>query len=281
MSPPIPKTIIVAMSGGVDSAVTAALLKKLGHNIIGVTMKLWNGPETTVTDAHHGCYGPGEAQDIGDAQDVADRLEIPFHVFDLAEEYKSDVLDYFSLEYLSGRTPNPCVRCNRNLKFGTLLRRVEESGIAFDCMATGHYARLEYNAVQKRHLLKKAADFTKDQSYFLAQLSQQQLARSTFPLGGLQKSEVRKLAHDFGLPVASKVESQDFVAGNYASVLPEGSPGPILDRDGNQLGEHHSIAAYTIGQRRGLGISSKEPMFVVDIAAERNAVIVGDRKSVV
>lgn len=273
------KTIVVALSGGVDSAVTAALLKKLGHNIIGVTMKLWNGPETPVADSHHGCYGPGEAQDIEDAREIADTLGIPFHVFDLAEEYKSDVLDYFSLEYLSGRTPNPCVRCNRNLKFGTLLRRVEQSGIEFDGMATGHYARLEYDAVGKRHLLKKAVDLNKDQSYFLALLSQEQLARATFPLGELHKSEVRKLAEDFGLPVAGKTESQDFVAGGYSSILPEGSPGPIMDRDGNVLGEHRSIAAYTIGQRRGLGISSKDPMFVVDIAAERNAVIVGPKES--
>lgn len=272
------KTIIVAMSGGVDSAVTAALLKKLGHNIIGVTMKIWNGPETPVADTHHGCYGPGEARDIEDAQQVADTLGIPFHVFDMAEEYKSDVLNYFNLEYLSGRTPNPCVRCNRNLKFGTLLRRVEQSGIEFDCMATGHYARLEYDPLEKRHLLKKAADLNKDQSYFLAQLSQEQLARTTFPLGDLHKNDVRKLAHDFGLPVAAKIESQDFVAGDYASVLPQGSPGPILDRDGNILGEHQSIAAYTIGQRRGLRITSKDPMFVVDIAADRNAVIVGPRE---
>jgi len=272
------KTIVVAMSGGVDSAVTAALLKKLGHNIIGVTMKLWNGPETPVADAHHGCYGPGEAQDIEDAREVADKLGIPFHVFDLSEEYKSDVLDYFSLEYLSGRTPNPCIRCNRNLKFGTLFRRVEQSGIEFDGMATGHYARLEYNTVENRHLLKKAVDLNKDQSYFLAMLTQEQLAIATFPLGDLYKSGVRKLAEDFGLPVADKTESQDFVAGDYSSILPEGSPGPILDRDGNVLGEHTSIAGYTIGQRRGLGISSKYPMFVVDIAAERNAVIVGPRE---
>lgn len=272
------KTIVVAMSGGVDSAVTAALLQKLGHNVIGVTMRLWDGPETTSNDTHHGCYGPGEAQDIEDAAKVAGMLGIPFHVFDLAEEYKAEVLDYFSFEYQSGRTPNPCMRCNHKLKFGALLRRVEQSGIDFDRMATGHYAKLEYDTKHKRHLLQKAVDLNKDQSYFLALLTQEQLSRALFPLGGYTKSEVRKMAEELRLPVAVKAESQDFIAGDYSAILPKGSPGPITDKEGHVLGEHRSISSYTIGQRRGLGIYGKDPMFVVDIAAERNTVIVGPRE---
>ena len=268
------------MSGGVDSSVAAALLKEQGYQVTGVMMKIWDGPDFPRAGeyARHGCYGPGEAGDIEDAEKVARIIDIPFYVFDLTEEYKAEVLKYFRLEYLSGRTPNPCVRCNRSLKFGALVRRIEHSGIDFDYLATGHYARMGYDEVKQRYLLKKARDLSKDQSYFIAMLSQEQLGKALFPIGDYTKAEVRKLAADFGLAVADKAESQDFVAGGYSSLLPAAPPGPILDKAGNVLGEHPAISAYTIGQRRGLGISSRDPLFVIDIDSEQNAVIVGGKE---
>ncbi len=272
--------IAVAMSGGVDSSVAAALLKEQGYQVTGVMMKIWDGPDSSEAgeNARHGCYGPGEAGDIADAEKVARIIDIPFYVFDLTEEYKAEVLKYFRLEYLAGKTPNPCVRCNRSLKFGALVRRIEHSGIDFDYLATGHYARTGYDEVKQRHLLKKARDPDKDQSYFIAMLSQEQLARAIFPIGEYTKTEVRKLAADFGLNVAAKAESQDFVTGGYSSLLPETPPGPIMDKSGNVLGEHPRNSTYTIGQRRGLGLSSHDPLFVIDIEPEQNAVIVGGRE---
>ena len=272
--------IAVAMSGGVDSSVAAALLKEQGYQVTGVMMKIWDGPDSSEAgeNARHGCYGPGEAGDIADAEKVARIINIPFHVFDLTGEYKAEVLKYFRLEYLAGRTPNPCVRCNRSLKFGALVRRMESSGIEFDYLATGHYARTEYDDIRQRYLLKKGRDLDKDQSYFIAMLSQEQLSRAIFPIGGHTKAEVRKLAADFGLSVAAKAESQDFVTGGYSSLLPETPPGPIMDRAGNVLGEHPRNSTYTIGQRRGLGLSSHDPLFVVDIEPEQNTIIVGGRE---
>ncbi|MDO8716493.1 MAG: tRNA 2-thiouridine(34) synthase MnmA [Dehalococcoidales bacterium] len=272
--------IAVAMSGGVDSSVAAALLKEQGYQVTGVMMKIWDGPDSSEAgeNARHGCYGPGEAGDIADAEKVARIIDIPFYVFDLTEEYRAEVLKYFRLEYLAGRTPNPCVRCNRSLKFGALVRRIEHSGIDFDYLATGHYARGGYDEISQRYLLKKGRDLDKDQSYFIAMLSQEQLSRAIFPIGEYTKAEVRKLAADFGLNVANKAESQDFVAGGYSSLLPETPPGPILDKAGNLLGEHPRNSTYTIGQRRGLGLSSHDPLFVIDIEPEQNAVIVGGKE---
>lgn len=263
------------MSGGVDSSVAAALLKEQGYHVAGVTMKIWGGVESPGEVSRHGCYGPGEDEDIRDAREVADVLGIPFHVFDLQEEYRTEVLDYFCGEYLAGRTPNPCLKCNRTVKFGVLLRRVQESGIEFDYFATGHYARVEHNEVSGRYWLKKARDLNKDQTYFIASLSQEQLARVLFPLGDLTKAEVRKLATGFGLPVEKKAESQDFFEGDYSSLLPAATPGPVLDKAGKVVGEHRGISFYTIGQRRGLGLSATEPLFVVDIDAESNTLVVG------
>ena len=268
------------MSGGVDSSVAATLLKEQGYHVTGVMMKIWDGPDSSEAgeNARHGCYGPGEAGDIADAEKAARIIDIPFYVFDLTEEYRAEVLKYFRHEYLLGRTPNPCVRCNRNLKFGALVRRIEHSGIDFDYLATGHYARTEYDDIRQRYLLKKGCDLSKDQSYFIAMLSQEQLSRAIFPIGEYTKTEVRKLAVDFGLNVADKAESQDFVTGGYSSLLPETPPGPILDKAGNVLGEHPRNSTYTIGQRRGLGLSSHDRLFVIDIEPEQNAVIVGGKE---
>jgi tRNA-specific 2-thiouridylase len=272
--------VMVAMSGGVDSSVAAALLKKQGYQVAGVTMKTWAGEASPVKGARHACCGPGEEEDIEDARRIAQVLGIPIYILDLTQEYRAEVLDYFCQEYLSGRTPNPCLRCNRRVKFDALVQKTEKSGLDFDYFATGHYARVEYDEAKKRYLLKKARDLNKDQSYFLAFLTQEQLGRAIFPLGNYTKAEVRQMAADFGLSVANKPESQDFAAGGYSSLLPAMPPGPILDRQGNKLGEHRGISYYTIGQRKGLGLSRPEPLYVIDIDREKNAIIVGRKEEV-
>lgn len=271
---------VVAMSGGVDSSVAAALLKGLGYQVTGVTMRIWDGGDSSGEGERHACYGPGEARDIDDVVEVGQTLAIPIHVFDLRNEYRREVLDYFSTEYQSGRTPNPCLRCNRRVKFDALLRKTIDSGIEFDCFATGHYARVEYDKKDGRYLLKKGKDLSKDQSYFLSLLSQEQLGGALFPLGDYTKEEVRKMAAVFGLAVCDKPESQDFIAGGYACLVEVAQPGPILDRQGKRLGEHRGIPFYTIGQRKGLGIVAKEPLYVTDIEPERNAIIVGSREEI-
>ncbi|MFC2014430.1 tRNA 2-thiouridine(34) synthase MnmA [Chloroflexota bacterium] len=272
--------IVVAMSGGVDSSVAAALLKEQGYQVSGVTMKIWGGETLSGETTRHACYGPEEAEDIEDARKVAQILGIPFHVFDLRQEYKTQVLDYYTSEYLSGRTPNPCLVCNRQLKFGELLGKTRESGIEFDYFATGHYAKVEYNQERGRYLLKKAADPGKDQSYFISSLSQEQLGMSLFPVGDYTKDEIRKMAADYGLEVNSKPESQDFIAGDYRSLVGAAKPGKILNKQGNILGEHRGIPFYTIGQRKGLGIADKEPFYVIDIDSEKNAITVGGKEEV-
>lgn len=266
---------IVAMSGGVDSAVAAALLKEQGYQVSGVTMQIWNGANSAPEGRHHGCYGPGEDEDIADARRVAQILDIDFHVFDLRQEYQTEVLDYFCHEYLAGRTPNPCLRCNHRVKFDALFSQARESGIEADFFATGHYARLEYDTSQQRYRLKKAKDLNKDQSYFISSLSQEQLGRSLFPIGDYTKAEVRRLAADFGLEIAEKPESQDFISGGYASLMAAAPHGPIMNKQGNILGEHRGLPFYTIGQRKGLGIAAGEPLYVTDINPDENAVIVG------
>lgn len=271
--------VIIALSGGVDSSVAAALLSREGHQVTGVTMRTWDGDSTTGT-ARHACYGP-DGSDIEDAARLCRMLGVPFHVFDLREQFRAQVLDYVRLEYMSGRTPNPCVRCNRRLKLGLLVDVARANGIAFDYVATGHYARVERSPAGGRFLLMKAADSAKDQSYFLFSLSQEQLGRALFPVGGHTKKHVRKLASELGLDIADRPESQDFAAGSYASLL--GMPrreGPILDRQGNVLGTHRGVHCYTIGQRKGLGLSARDPMYVTGIDARTNAVIVGTKEEV-
>jgi len=270
--------VAVAMSGGIDSSVAAALLKEQGYQVSGVTMKIGAGEVFSGEGRRHGCYGPGEEKDIEDARKVAQTLGIPFYVFDLRQEYKAEVLDYFCHEYLSGRTPNPCIKCNRQIKFDALVEKARDSGIEFDYFATGHYVRIEYDESKHRYLLKKARDLTKDQSYFLFSLSQGQLGRSLFPVGDYTKEVVRKMASDFGLGVDKKPESQDFIAGGYFPLVKAAQPGPILDKTGNMLGEHRGVSFYTVGQRKGLGISAKEPLYVTDINLERNAIIVGSKE---
>jgi tRNA-specific 2-thiouridylase len=276
--------VVVAMSGGVDSSVTAALLKQDGYQVIGATMQIWPPNELgDEADKFGGCCG---FDAVSEAKSVAHTLGIPHYVMNFRNEFAQKVIANFCREYSLGRTPNPCIRCNEHIKFDALLNRAKELGADF--IATGHYTRIEYDEVNDRYLLKKGVDRGKDQSYVLYIMSQNQLKHTLMPLGVFTKEKVRQIARELGLSVADKAESQEicFIPdGNYSSFLKEympdvAKPGPILDREGNTLGEHRGILFYTIGQRKGLGISAEEPMYVVAIDRVRNAIIVGSKEDV-
>lgn len=267
--------ILVGMSGGLDSSVAAALLKEQGCRVTGVFMKIWPGGPVA-GKGRHGCYGPKEEEDIEAARKIAVKLDIPFHVIDLTGEFQAEVLDYFCQEYLSGRTPNPCIVCNRAIKFGALVSRAVSLGIEHDYFTTGHYSRIEYDESLGRYLLKKGRDVKKDQSYFLYSLSQKQLGRTLFPLGGMLKAEVGEIGIRLRLVVQDRRESQNFVYGGYRSLFKTSAPpGEIVDKGGNVLGKHRGIEHFTIGQRRGLRLASKEPLYVTHIEAETGRVTVG------
>jgi tRNA-specific 2-thiouridylase len=277
------KTVAVGMSGGVDSSVAAYLLKKQGYNVIGLTMKIWKGGEENQSFKKSGCYGPGEAGDIEAAQKVAKELGITHHVLDLHTEYEQAVLKYFRDEYLAGKTPNPCVICNQKIKFGLLLEKAQQSDIAFDFFATGHYARIEQDLQNQRFFLKKSIDAKKDQAYFLYRLTQEQLAKVIFPLGNLLKDEVKKIASQIGFrDLADKPKSQDFYEGeSFADFFDVGDsqPGDIVDTSGHVIGKHNGVIHYTIGQRKGLNIGGlKEPLYVIALDSQNNKVIVGQRE---
>ena len=264
--------VIVGMSGGVDSSVAAALLVRQGYRVTGVTMKTGDDGGTAHTG---GCFGSGQQEGIESARRVAAKLGIPYHVIDVAGEFKHQVLDFFCREYMSGNTPNPCVRCNKLVKFGALWEKALAGGLEADYMASGHYARVELDG-SGRYLLKKGRDGKKDQSYFLYGLTQGQLARTLFPLGGYLKQEVRKLCVDLELGVETRTESQDFAGGDYAALFAgKAVPGQVVDKQGNVLGTHKGVVYYTRGQRRGLSLASKEPLYVIDIRADTNSVVVG------
>lgn len=266
------------MSGGVDSSVTAVLLKDNGFDVIGVTMQLlersydWGG-----------CCGIGG---IEDAKRVAHKLGIPHYVVNFRKIFQEKVISDFCEEYQRGRTPNPCIRCNQYLKFEDLLKKADELGA--ESIATGHYARIEFDPQRKRYLLKKGLDSRKDQSYFLYVMKQEQLHRTLMPVGGLTKDRVRQLAREKELPVANKPESQEicFVPdNNYREFLkqhiPEAiQPGSIVDQEGNVIGQHKGIPFYTIGQRRGLGIAAAEPLYVTAIDPEKNVIVAGRKHEV-
>lgn len=270
--------VAVGMSGGVDSSVAALLVRESGREAVGVTMRVYGGdlPEGCSANA---CYGPDEEQDVEQARRICAQIGIPFVEVDMREEYRAHVLDYFSREYLSGRTPNPCVRCNQLVKFGLLLDKLSsEAGVRFASFATGHYARVGYDEAAGRYTLRAAVDPAKDQSYFLCMLSQDQLSRALFPLGGMLKSDVRRIARERGLAVHDKSDSQDFAAGDYRTILrPEPAPreGYFRNSRGEVLGRHKGIWAYTVGQRRGLGISGGEPLYVTGIDGATDTVFVG------
>jgi len=273
--------IAVGMSGGVDSSVAALILKQQGHEVTGLTMSIWDGSFAYTHSGKNACYGPDEKDDIEAARDICKQLEIPFHVIDCSAEYKKTVIEYFRNEYLNARTPNPCIICNQKIKFGNLLTAAKTAGIEFDKFATGHYAKIEHDEESDRFLLKKGADQNKDQSYFLYKLSQQQLAQTIFPLGGMTKDEVRNHARSAGLPVSEKEESQDFYSGDYRELLNvTDSEGEIVDMTGRVIGRHKGIWNYTPGQRRGLGIANSEPLYVVRLENSTNRVVAGTKNDI-
>jgi tRNA-uridine 2-sulfurtransferase len=264
------------MSGGVDSSATAALLLEQGYDVVGITLKLW--PQDCVSRAEDKCCGP---QAVSDARAVCHKLGIPYYLIDEAEQFQSKVIQYFADEYKAGRTPNPCVMCNQNLKFGRLIDRADQLCAQF--IATGHFAQLERRD-DGRVLLKRGRDLRKDQSYFLFSLRQDQLGRAMFPLGEKTKSDTREVARHCQLKTADKEESMEicFVPDNdYGRFLQQAKlaqkhHGDIVDLHGQVLGHHQGIEFYTIGQRKGLGLTTPKPVYVVELDAANNRVVVGD-----
>ena len=275
------KKVIVGMSGGVDSSVAAMLLKKQGYDVIGVTMQIWQDEETAVQEENGGCCGLSA---VDDARRVADQLEIPYYVMNFKKEFKDWVMDDFVQEYFRGSTPNPCIRCNRYVKWEALLHR--SLAIGGDYIATGHYAKV-VQLENGRYTLKKAPS-RKDQTYALYNLTQEQLSKTIMPVGDYTKDEIRRMADEIGLAVASKPDSQDicFIPdGNYQKFLYEYTgkklpQGNFVDQSGKVIGVHQGITHYTIGQRKGLNLSMGHPVFVTEIRPETNEVVIGENKDV-
>jgi len=267
--------VLVAMSGGVDSSVAALLMKRQGYDCVGCTMKLYDNEDAGISARRTCCY----LDDVEDARSVAYKLDIPYFVFNFKDEFHERVINKFINYYESGKTPNPCIDCNRYIKFSKLLERAQE--IECSKIVTGHYAKIEKNG--ERFVLKKADDRTKDQSYVLYMLTQEQLSHIIFPLGNLTKQKAREIAAEYGFINSEKPDSQDicFVPdGNYAAAIERLSgkhyeKGEFVASDGSVLGIHNGIVCYTIGQRRGLGISAEEPLYVQNIQPETNAVVLG------
>jgi tRNA-uridine 2-sulfurtransferase len=298
--------IVVAMSGGVDSSVAATLLKEEGHEVIGMMLRLWSEPGVIEDDgvvrvAQNKCCS---LESVDDARRVARKLDIPFYLVNVEQEFKENVVDFFYQEYVAGRTPNPCLICNRHIRFTLLLKRA--LSLDAEYLATGHYVRVNTDPITGKRRLQRGLDREKDQSYVLHVLNQQQLTHACFPLGPFTKQQVRAMAAERGMSVAAKPESQEicFVAQDdyrgfidrYAMRLADKEqigigattqtngliqlpkPGPIIDLSGKSLGRHRGLAYYTIGQRKGLGITSSEPLHVLKIDSEQNTLIVGPSK---
>ncbi|WP_138307943.1 MULTISPECIES: tRNA 2-thiouridine(34) synthase MnmA [unclassified Clostridium] len=276
------KKVVVGMSGGVDSSVAAWLLKEQGYDVIGVTMQIWQDEDTEVQEAEGGCCGLSA---VDDARRVAMDLGIPYYVMNFKEEFRKNVMDYFVGEYAEGRTPNPCIACNRYVKWESLLRR--SMAIGADYIATGHYAQID-RLPGGRYSLKTSVTASKDQTYALYNLTQDQLSHTLMPVGSYHKEEIRDMAERLGLPVAHKPDSQEicFIPDHdYASFIEEYTgrelpPGNFVDLDGNVLGRHRGITHYTVGQRKGLNLSMGRPVFVVEIRPDTNEVVIGDNNDV-
>lgn len=272
------KKVVVGMSGGVDSSVAAYLLKEQGYDVIGVTMQIWQDEDRLLEEENGGCCGLSAVED---ARRVANDLGIPYYVMNFKKEFQRDVIDYFIEEYRQGRTPNPCIACNRYVKWESLLTR--SMAIGADYIATGHYARI-VRLPNGRYTFRRSATLAKDQTYALYNLTQEQLAHTLMPVGEYTKDEVRAIAGKIQLPVADKPDSQDicFVPdGDYASFIEntaggQSRPGNFVDLQGNVLGQHKGIVHYTVGQRKGLGIALGHPVFVLEIRPETNEVVLGD-----
>lgn len=270
--------VVVAMSGGVDSSLAAYLLREQGYDVIGITMQIWPKADPDKVEKHGGCCS---LTAVEDARRVAADVGIPYYVVNFQQVFEEKVIDYFCAEYAAGRTPNPCIACNQYVKFGALLQKARE--LDADFLATGHYARRDEDPATRRHLLRKARDLSKDQTYALYTASQDELGALLFPLGDMTKVEVRAAARRLNLVVADKPESQEicFVDEDYRPFLEARAPGvfapgDIVDRSGRVLGRHKGLPHYTIGQRRGLGITSPRPLYVLELDTVGNRVVVGE-----
>ena len=268
--------ILVALSGGVDSAVCAHILKSQGFNITGAMMKIYNG--SIISSALNSCYGSDKAAEINDAKKICAQLECDFHLIDVSQEFNKLVFENFKSQYLNAKTPNPCVLCNPLIKFGVFPKKALELGIKFDKFATGHYVRNIFDHDSGKYKLMRAKNHKKDQSYFLYALTQEKLSKILFPLGDMLKEEVRQYALENNIPVANKRDSQDFYDGSYSDLLNvDAKCGDIVDKFGNVLGRHKGLYNYTIGQRKGLLIAYSEPLYVIGFDTKNNRLIVSTK----